>query len=177
MMLDVIRRRRVERHFSGESLAEADVMAIVEAAARAPSAGGFRPAVFVVVSSPAQIRRLFAVSPGMWTHPAAIVAVCVDWSRLPHLELEDQSTSHATWFDIGAAFENALLVASAADIGACPVTSFHRPSAQTILRLPDAVRPYVLVTLGRPARQHEAPPVRALRRGRIHHDRFEEDLV
>jgi nitroreductase len=174
-VLDVIRRRRVERHFSSEPLAEADLMAVAEGAARAPSASGFRPCVFVVVSSPPQIRRLYAFAPGMWSIPAAIVAICVDWSLLPHVEVEDPSTRHATWFDVGAAFENALLVAEDGGFGACPVTSFHRNSAQTILGLPAAVKPYVLVTLGWPASEEEAPAMRPLRRGRLHRDRYEAE--
>ena len=173
-LLEAIRGRRVERWFSDERLAEADVMAIAEAAARAPSGSGFRPNIFVAVTERDQIRNLFAMSPGMFSHPAAMLAICIDWTVLPYLRPDDPSTTHPTWFDIGAAFENALLVADEAGIGACPVTSFHRAGAGAILGLPETTVPYVLVTLGHSAQPQEYRMPKRLRRGRIHRDRYQE---
>ena len=172
--LDRIRGRRVERWFATERLDDSDVMAIAEAAARAPSGSGFRPNIFVAVTDPEQLRKLFSISPGMFSHPAAMLAVCIDWEVLPYLAPDDPSTTHPTWFDVGAAFENALLVADEAGIGACPVTSFHREAAGTILGLPSTTIPYVLVTLGRSATPPDPVVPKRLRRGRIHRDRYEE---
>jgi nitroreductase len=154
--LDVIRRRRAVRRYLLGQLDPGDLRTIVEAAIRAPSGEGLRPCVFVLVESATQLRRLITVSPGIFGAPAAILAICIDWSRAPHLAVDDNRDTHPTYFDVGAAMENALLAADALGLGACPVTSFHRPSVKTILELPATWTPCVLVTLGRRA----SPPGR-----------------
>jgi len=172
--LEVIRRRRAIRRYAPGQLDRADLRTIVEAATRAPSGEGLRPCVFVLVQSPTQLRRLVTVSPGIFGAPAAILAICIDWSRAPHLAVDDPRDTHPTYFDVGAAMENALLAADALGLGACPVTSFHRPSVRTILELPTTWTPCVFVTLGHRAAPPGPPaPIPPLD-DRLYEDRYAE---
>jgi nitroreductase len=99
------------------------------------------------------MQRIIAAAPGIYGEPTAIVAVCIDWARSPHLEVDDARDTHSTYVDVGAAMQNMLLMAEALDLGACPVMSFHRPSLQTVLQLPQDWTPYVLIALGRRAQR------------------------
>ena len=105
-----------------------------------------------MVEDPRRLRQVLDVSPGILGEPAALLILCLDWSRAPHLEVDDARSSHSLHVDAGAAMENVLLAAEALGIGACPVTSFHRPAVRGLLGLPDDWTPLIIVILGRPER-------------------------
>lgn len=77
-VLATIRTRRVVRELGPEPVPEKSLIAVLDAARWAPSAGNRRPHRFVAVRDPAIVRALRAVSPGMLQRPTAVVAICVD---------------------------------------------------------------------------------------------------
>lgn len=156
---DVIQRRRVTREFLRRAVSDTDLMQLAEAAARAPSGGGRRPVQIVVVGSALAVRRVAAFSPGIIGIPQAVLALCIDWSRVPHVRPGETGRSSVE-VDVGAAMENVLLLAEAKRLGACPVMSFHRRSVATVLGLEPSWTPMALVTLGYPkngGRQSHSP--------------------
>ena len=160
-LLSLIRQRRVTRVFSEDPLERRDLERLAEAAYWAPNGGGRRPVRVVGVSEPRQLRRVLAVSPGIIGNPTAVLALCIDWSRAPHLEANDSRDTHSLHVDIGAAMTHMLLMAEAMDVGACPVMSFHRPSICGLLDMPSDWTPLILVTLGRrvaPPPHRDRPP-------------------
>lgn len=64
-VLATIRTRRVVRELGPEPVPEKSLIAVLDAARWAPSAGNRRPHRFVAVRDPAIVRALRAVSPGM----------------------------------------------------------------------------------------------------------------
>jgi nitroreductase len=146
---DVIRRRRVTRAFLRRGVSDRDLMQLADAAARAPSGGDRRPIQIVVLGTTPEVRRVAAFSPGIIGVPQAVVALCIDWSRVPHLRPGGTGRSSVE-VDVGAAMENVLLLAEAKGLGACPVMSFHRRSVATVLGLDPSWTPMALVTLGYP---------------------------
>lgn len=147
-LLHVLRRRRVRRHYNPDRLAEWQIEALIEAGYWAPSGGNRRPVKFVVVDSQRQVRRVMAASPGIIGNPSALIILCIDWSKAPHLRIDDPRTTHPTHVDIGAAMQNILLAAEVLELGAGPVMSFHRATIRRLLHLPDEWTPLVIVTLG-----------------------------
>jgi nitroreductase len=145
----VIRDRRVTRSYGPGAIAREELEALLEAAYRAPHGGGRRPVKFVVLAGGPQLRRVIDASPGILGRPAALIVLCLDWSRAPHLEVDDPRTTHSLQIDAGAAMENILLTAEALGIGAGPVTSFNRPTVARLLELPHDWTPLIIVTLGR----------------------------
>lgn len=160
---DVIRQRRVTRVFLAGSLDSGQLLRLAEAVHWAPSGGNRKPVRVVIVRDPSQLRRIVAVSPGIIGEPSALLTLCIDWARSPHLQVDDMRDTHSSHVDAGAAMENVLLSAEALALGACPVMSFHRPSVKTILGLPEDWTPLVIVAVGhRPPRVRHARPARGL---------------
>ena len=151
-LIELARNRRVTRTFAPGALERRELEALVEAAWWSPSGSNLRPVRFVVVEDPRRVRQVLGVSPGILGEPAALLILCLDWSRAPHLEIDDARTTHSFHVDAGAAMENVLLAAETLGIGACPVTSFHRPAVRGLLGLPDDWTPLIIVILGRRAR-------------------------
>jgi nitroreductase len=168
-ILDLMRRRRVVRRYEAGSLSRSQLEALIEAAYWAPSGGNRRPVKFAVIDRPAQIRRVMAASPGILGNPSAVIALCIDWSKSPHLAIDDPRTAHPTHVDIGAAMENVLLAAEALGLGAGPVMSFHRATVRRLLKVPDNWTPLVLITLGArsPAALREVEPAGSERLSRV----------
>ena len=176
-LLDIIRRRSVVRSYLSDPIEHELLELLAEAACSAPSGGNRQPLRFIIIQEPQRLRRIIAAAPGIYGEPTAIVAVCIDWARSPHLNVDDPRDTHSTYVDVGAAMQNMLLMAEALDLGACPVMSMHRPSLQTILELPQDWTPYVLIALGwRAQRTKRAPSNHAQVRLRedVFWQRFEE---
>jgi nitroreductase len=114
-VLATIRTRRVVRDLGPEPVPENSLIAVLDAARWAPSAGNRRPHRFVAVRDPAIVRALRAVIPGMLQRPTAVVAICVD------LEVVDAHglprTSPTLWVDVGAIMQTVLLAAHALGLG------------------------------------------------------------
>jgi nitroreductase len=151
-LIEVARERRVTRSFAPGALERRELEVLLEAAWWSPSGSNRRPVRFAVVEDPRRVRQVLSVSPGILGQPAALLVLCLDWTRAPHLEVDDPRTTHALHVDAGATMENVLLAAEALGIGACPVTSFHRPAVRGLLGLPDDWTPLIIVILGRPAK-------------------------
>jgi nitroreductase len=159
----VLSRRRVTRDFNDTPVGQEELQALAQAAIEGPTGGGRRPVRVVVVQGEAGIRRVIAFSPGIIGTPRALLVLCIDWSRAAHLRRTEgpgQPLPGSLGIDVGAAIENALLLAEAMGLGACPVMSFHRRSIATVLDLKPDWTPVALLTLGyrrQLARSHRAP--------------------
>jgi len=149
-VMDNIRTRRVVRDFTAEPLTEAEIRQVLTAGRWAATGGNRRIHRFLVVTAPESIRLVRAVSPGIWTRPTALIAICVDeqLARADQVQLENDPT---VLIDVGTAAMNMMLAAHALGIGSCPATSFSRSGLRRVLDLPDGVVPELVLQLGRPA--------------------------
>ena len=138
-VLATIRTRRVARDSGPEPVPEESLIAVLDAARWAPSAGNRRPHRFVAVRNPATVRALRAVSPGMLQRPTAVVAICVDVEVVDAYGLP--STSPTLWVDVGAMMPTILLAAHAMGLGAGPVSSFSAAGVRVVLNLPARLEP------------------------------------
>lgn len=159
-VLELIKGRRAIRKFADRPIAEEDLLKVVEAGRWAPSGANRQPWVFIVVDDPDQIGAVLAFSPGVFSRPAAIVAICIDESLDPHAGEADGE--NPTWMDVAMAAQNIMLEAHSLDIGSCPVLSFDAPSVSRLLGLPAGIRIGLLVTLGYPRKRPAASPRRPL---------------
>jgi nitroreductase len=92
--------------------------------------------------------------PGMLQRPMAAIVVCVDWTQARNYGFPP--TNPGPYIDVGTAVATLLLAAHSVGLGAGPVTSFSRAALATILKLPAAVRPELIMCLGHAA--SEQPP-------------------
>jgi nitroreductase len=154
-VFEIIKKRRVTREFTTDPVSDVDIRTILEAARWAPSGGGRRLNVYVVVRDPVNLRKLRAVSPGILGYPAAVIVICIDQAKAATFAFDDSDYGSA-FVDIGTAAENMLLAAAELELGACPVMSFHKDALRTVLRLPDTLVPNMMIILGYPAPKEEA---------------------
>jgi nitroreductase len=164
-MLDLIKKRRSIREYTGQTVSDSDVKTMLEAAMAAPSANNSQPWEFVVVRSQELRQQLAKMK--TWSYMCAgasvVFAVCGDEKRSRHW-IEDTS----------AATENLLLAAASLDLGAVWIAVYPQPEyeehVRNLLGIPDALHVLCLVAVGHPA--ESKPPRTQYDESRVHYDGF-----
>ena len=161
-MLDLIKKRRSIREYTPQSVSDADVQAMLEAAMAAPSANDQQPWEFIVVRREDLRRRLAETK--QWS------AMCADAPLVFVVCAHEGRSSH--WVeDASAATENLLLAAAGLDLGAVWVAIYPTPQDEAhvrqVLNVPQGVRILCLVPVGHPA---ETKPARTQYDQRKVHD-------
>jgi nitroreductase len=152
-MHDPILTRRSTRKYTGESLSDADLEALLRAAMAAPSAGNQQPWHFVVVRERDTLQEITTVHPYARMLPAAAAAivVCGDTRLEKWPEFWDQDCSAAT--------ENILIAAERLGLGSVwlgvhPLVE-RVEGVQRILGMPAEIVPFAVVALGHPRERKE----------------------
>lgn len=168
-LADVVGRRRMVRHYTGEPVDPAAVERILALARRAPSAGFSQGQTFVVVTDADRRRALAAacdepdyVARGFepWLSSAPVhVLVCAEPDRYRSRYAEPDKRASTPpdawavpywWVDAGQAVM--LLLLAAVDEGlAAGLLGVDPVRVRPVLGVPDAVLPVGLVTVGHPA--------------------------
>jgi coenzyme F420-0:L-glutamate ligase/coenzyme F420-1:gamma-L-glutamate ligase len=174
-----IEARRSIRAFVPESIARADLDAIVDAACLAPAPHHSRPWRFVVVDTDAakhalahgmgerwrtdlvadgvaaeRVDELVAASHEKLVRAPAFVVGCLTWNGLDRYP--DERRQRAEWgmalLSLGAAVENLMLTATDRGLASCWVAApiFCPEEARDALALPVEWLPHALVLVGRP---------------------------
>ena len=144
---------------SDRPVTRADLETILEAGRWAPSAGNRHLQRFVATDHPGTLRVLRMVSPGMIARPTAAVVICTDAALAADYGFPPDVPG--PWIDVGTVAATLMLAAHAIGVGAGPVTSFSKAAVAAALRLPDGLRPDMIVCLGHPVPGGPAP----IRRG------------
>lgn len=169
---DVVRRRRMVRRYTDEPVDPAVVDRALANAVRAPSAGFSQGWAFVVLDTPADVRRFWEATAdtrepdswlrGMMTAPVVILPCS---SRAAYLERYAQpdkgwtDRDEARWpkpfWDMDAAMASLLILQTAVDAGLGACFFGVPPHADAAVRrafdIPDDHDPVGVVTLGHPA--------------------------
>ena len=185
-----IEARRSIRAFLPEPVSRAEVDRLVEAACLAPAPHHSRPWRWVVVDTPERkaalaggmgarwrtdlegdgvaprrVDELIAASHDKLTGAPALFLGCLTWEGLDRYP--DAERQRAEWgmalLSLGAAVENLMLAATAADLASCWVAApiFCPAEARDALSLPRDWLPHALVLVGRRDPSY-TPPTRPL---------------
>lgn len=145
---DLCLKRYSCRAFSSQSISEADLNKVLEAARMAPSACNRQPWRFYLVQDAGKRQRLLAKSrPSFVQAPMLIVAVGLHdeaWHR------PSDGKDH-TDIDLAIAVEHICLAAADAGLGSCWVCSFDVDAACQELGLAEGEEPIALIPIGYPA--------------------------
>jgi len=173
-----IEARRSIRAFLPDAVPRAELDRLVEAACLAPAPHHSRPWRWVVVDAPerkralahgmgdrwrrdlegdgvarARVEELIAASHRKLTGAPALLLGCLTWEGLDRYP--DEERRRAEWgmalLSLGAAVENLMLAAAAADLASCWVAApiFCPVEARDALGLHDDWLPHALVLVGR----------------------------
>jgi len=152
-LFTAILQRRSIRQFADQPMDTEHLEKILDAARWAPSGGNRQRWRFIVVTSPSLKDMVRKVSPGIFSCPAAFVAICsLREGRVGRL---DRSLYLA---DCAMAAQNMLLAAYALGLGSCIVLSFSKIALKEILDMPENVEPEFIITLGYADEQPQPPP-------------------
>lgn len=151
-VLTVIHQRKSVRTYTGEPVGLPELRELVRAGFAAPTAGNARPWAFVIVTDRARLDALADAMPygKMLKKAPAAIAVCGVESAFRSGE------SREMWVqDCSAATENILLAAEGTGLGAVWLGVYpykdRSASISSILKLPEGIVPFSLISVGRPA--------------------------
>ena len=166
--LKAILTRRSVRKYTDKSISDEIIKQLLEAAFSAPSASNQQPWHFIVIDDRAILGKTkdFHPSAKMLEKAQKAILVCGD------LNLEKLK---GYWvLDCSAATENILIAARALALGGCWLGIYPRQDRvnhlKKILKLPEHVIPFALISLGYPNEKQEK--VNRYNESRIHHNKW-----
>ncbi len=162
--MNAIFTRRSIRAYRKDPVAEETVSQILKAGMHAPSAGDEQPWHFIVISDRALLRAITKIHPyaEMLDEAPVAILVCADLALQKY---------EGYWVqDCAAATENMLIQATDMGLGGVwlgvhPVEE-RVAGLKKLFGLPEAVRPFSLISLGYPA--EDKPPKDIFRKERVH---------
>ncbi len=149
--MELVRKRRSVRSFSGRDVPEDAVLSLLRAAQSAPSAGNCQPWHFYVIRDKAVQREIEdkgRASQFVASAPVMIV-VCADIRRSAQRYHERGGDLYCIQ-DTAAAIQNILLCAESLGLGACWCGAFDEDAVSEILGLAKDMRPVAVIPVGYP---------------------------
>ncbi|MDR7542747.1 MAG: nitroreductase family protein [Armatimonadota bacterium] len=170
---DVLRRRRMVRHFTDQPVPEAVLRQLLRAAQRAPSAGHTQPLELVVVRDPQVRAELSAASWSRGARPDAGQVTVVFCGNLLREAERYGARGAGKYLYMDVAYAALLFMLSAVNEGlACGfIGDLHEEHVQAVLGLPPHVVPIGMVVLGHgdePPRERPWRPLKEV----VHYDRY-----
>jgi nitroreductase len=180
---DVVRKRRMVRHFTAEPVPRQTVERMLDLARHAPSAGFTQGQSFVVVTDPEMKRRVAEVCGEQhyveagwdpWISEAPVLVVPCTSEEAYHRryrepdKLQDNGTEIEWpvpyWFmDIGCAVQILLMAAVDEGLAAGYAGAFDLDALRSLLGIPAEVTPVGVIPIGHGAPDKRSP---SLKRGR-----------
>ena len=164
-MLDLIKKRRSIRKYTGETLTDEQVKILLEAAMAAPSASNLQPWEFIVVRGEEKRRKLADMK--TWSF------MCADAGAVFVIVGDEEKSRH--WVeDTSAATQNILLQATSMDLGSVWIAVYpdaaNEAYVRSLLQIPDRLQVLCLVAVGHPTETKS--PHTKYDESKIHHETF-----
>jgi len=151
LIKEIIKKRRTIRRFKQKPIEKNILLELIEYARLAPSAANLQPLKYLILNNKKLMDDFFPLlswaaylgeegPPPEAQKPTAYI-----------IALNDKNiNSRFAWIDMGAAFENMLILATAYGIGSCWIDSVKRESAYKILNIPEHLEILDVIALGYP---------------------------
>ncbi len=171
-LFQAIHGRRSVRAFSSETVPDALVEVMVDAARWAPSAGNCQARDIIVVKDPGVKKALADAALQQRFIEAAPITfvVCAHEARSAR-RYGRRGRDLYCLLDAAAATQNLLLAAHALGLGSCWVGAFDDHRIGDALHLPAGLKPVALIPVGYPQEAPE-PPTRLPPYETVHRDRY-----
>ena len=168
-VMEAVKGRRSIRKFKLDPVGEELLERVLEAGRWAPSWANTQCWRFIIVRSPevkARLAQAIPLSnrarPSLETAPV-VIAICAErgkagWRR------GELATDKGDWFmfDTGLACQNLMLAAHSLGLGTVAIGLFDAQKAAEVLEVPENVAVVLLLPLGWPDEEPQAPPRRSL---------------
>jgi len=136
------------RKYKKKTISNKDINTILEAGIRAPNAGNLQAWKFVIVDKEDVKEKITkAALDQRWMMQAPIfIVICSDFKKLKKYYPEKYKLYAIQ--DTSCATENIMLMAHSLNIKSCFVGAYDQKAVKRILRLPEGVESYCIITLG-----------------------------
>ncbi len=158
-VLKIIKARRSIRSYRNEPIPAGILNKIIEALIWAPSAGNLQARKFYFVFNKTLKRELARASLNqMFIAEAPLIIVgCVDRDKI-YPRYGERGVNLYAIQDVACSITNAMLVAVENGLGTVWIGAFMEEAVSKILKLPENLRPVVILPVGYPERIPAAPP-------------------
>lgn len=148
---DVVIKRRSIRRFKQIPLDKEIILKLIDSARLAPSAANLQPLRYIIVTEKEMLNKVFDCLrwaayvapkgvPPEGKRPVAYIVVLLD----------KENSIEISNYDVGAACENILLVATEFGIGSCWIGSIDKENLRKILEIPQNYSIESVIALGYP---------------------------
>lgn len=155
---DAMLQRRSIRKFRQETVSTEILKEIVEISRLYPSGGNLQPVRFAAVSSPALRDAVFADL--RWAMYLPGYTIAEDERPTAYIVLlRDETVKKNCDYDMGAASTMVMLAAADKGLASCPIGNFHAGRMVKLLKLPENLKPELVIALGYPAQESKVVPM------------------
>lgn len=149
---EVIKNRRSVRSFQRKPIEREKINKILEAGLWAPSAGNTQEWRFIKIENESLKGKIAEIAGGQAfiAEAPVVIVLCADLKEIERAYGE-RGVRLYSLLDCGMAAQNLMLTATAEGLGACPVGAFDEETLKALLRLPDNLRPVLIIPMGYPA--------------------------
>lgn len=154
---DAIEKRYSCRSYLNKDVSWIDILRLLNAAVKAPSAGNLQNWRFIIVSKEEQKAKIAQAALNQtWMNQAPIfIILCSDQKTINKI-YKERGELYSTQ-NCAVATENILLTATSLGLATCFVSAFDEEKLRIALRIPDDARPECIITLGY---AKEKPPIK-----------------
>lgn len=153
----IILRRWSPRAMTGESISNAELMTLLEAARWAPSTYNEQEWRYLYAHRESEdwdtFLSLLVDANQSWCENAGVLILIVSHTRMSSNDKPNPVHS----FDAGASFENLALQGAAMRLVVHAMAGFDREKAREQLQIPENFEPEAMVAVGQPGDPHELP--------------------
>ncbi len=158
-ILNIIKERRSIRKYKAKEIPAELVEKLKEALVWAPSAGNLQARKFYFIFNQ-EIKKQLA---GAYNFPREfisraplVIVACTDEKKMARYGERGKSIYLIT--DIASGIQNAALLAHEQGLGSCWVGEFNEAVVAKVLKLPNHLRPIIMLPVGYPDEKSEARP-------------------
>jgi nitroreductase len=150
-LLEIIKSRRSIRDYKSQIISVDLVDKLIQAAQWGPTAGNLQPLELIVVKNE-DTKMALASAAGGQEFLSECSVVFVMGANIPRTSAKYKQRGEDLYClqDIAAATQNILLLAHSMGLGSCWVGAFNEIEVSKICKLPDYIRPTVMIALGHP---------------------------
>ena len=154
---EAIAKRRSIRRFEDKAVPWEALEKCIDAARLAPCGRNHQVCEYIVINDAEVLPGIFENIGGSARQPPdkggptpsqtpkayTIILINKDWE-------EDANRRRISYYDVGMAAENIILVACERGLGACPILMFHEDKIKLILNIPDSHDIALVIIMGYP---------------------------
>lgn len=153
---EAIQRRYSVRKFQERMVDRKILLALAEAAQKAPSASNLQARRFLFITDCALRGKVELFSPGISGKPPVILVICSDMDKASQKGGKN-AEKYGCMMDAAMAAENIMLLALEYGLGCCAIKSYNDVAIRKILQIPSGYRIELLVSIGYPEGNGHSP--------------------